>query len=369
MDALVCPTSFKGVLSARQAAAALARGVEAAGHRPRIQPLADGGEGTLDAVLGAGVRHRARVDGPYGEAIDAEWGLLPDGTALVEMAQASGLACVGVKVRDLPRASTFGTGQLIAAALAAKPRRLVVGLGGSATNDGGAGALRALGARFLDASGVELRDAAGLERLEQIEPPPFPQELEVIAASDVDNPLSGPEGATHVFGRQKGATVETTALLERALSRYGRILRSTCGWEVGTAPGAGAAGGLGAALLAFLGARFRPGVDVVMEAVGFDAAVREADALLTGEGRLDSQSLHGKAIAGVIRHAQGKPVLAVCGRVALEEPKWREWGIAGAISASPERPPETAELAQSLLERAARILLERTLPFAPPGRR
>jgi glycerate kinase len=275
------------------------------------------------------------------------------------MAQASGLACVGVKVRDLPRASTFGTGQLISAALAAKPRRLVVGLGGSATNDGGTGALRALGARFLDGNGAELRDAASLERLERIEPPDFPHGLEVIAASDVDNPLTGREGATHVFGRQKGATVETTDSLERAMCRYREVLQLTCGWDVGAAPGAGAAGGLGAALLAFLGARFRPGVDVVMEAVGFDDAARDADLLLTGEGRLDTQSLRGKAIAGVLRHAQGKPVLAVCGRVALEEPQWRGWGIADAVSASPERPPETVELAQSLLERAAQTLLQR----------
>jgi glycerate kinase len=359
MDVLVCPTSFKGVLSARQAAEALARGAQSLGHRVRVQPLADGGEGTLDAVVPVAARRRARVEGPYGEAVDAEWGLLPDETAVVEMAQASGLGCVGVKVRDLPRASTYGTGQLIAAALEARPRRLVVGLGGSATNDGGTGALRALGARFFDASGAELLDAASLERLERIEPPPFPRELEVVAASDVDNPLTGPEGATHIFGRQKGATVETTDLLERALSRYREVLKQTCQWDVGAAPGAGAAGGLGAALLAFLGARFRPGVDLVMEAVRFQVAVEEADVLLTGEGRLDAQSLRGKAIAGVIRAARGKRVLAVCGRVALEEHEWRAWGIFDALSSSPERPPETVELAQSLLERAARTLLAR----------
>jgi glycerate kinase len=175
----------------------------------------------------------------------------------------------------------------------------------------------------------------------------------VIAASDVDNPLTGAEGATRMFGRQKGGTPEVLDQLERCLERYREVLRRAFDRDVGAAPGAGAAGGLGVALQSFLGARFRPGIEVVMEAVRFDAQVARADVLLTGEGRLDRQSLHGKAIAGVLRHRAGRPVWAVCGAVTLDEAQWRAFGLSRAAAISPERPPESARQAAALLARAA----------------
>ncbi|HUB07155.1 MAG TPA: glycerate kinase, partial [Myxococcales bacterium] len=205
MRVLVCPAPFKGVLTAAQAAEALAEGVRAAGHWALVQPLADGGEGTLDAVLArGGERRAARVCGPYGGSVDAGWALLPGAVAVVEMAQASGLALAGPLPRDLAAATSYGTGQLVAAAREAGARKLIVGIGGSATNDGGLGALRALGARFWGADGGEITGAEGLERLERIDG--FAWDLETIAACDVDNPLTGPAGATRVFGPQKGGT-------------------------------------------------------------------------------------------------------------------------------------------------------------------
>jgi glycerate kinase len=356
MLVLVCPASFKGVLSARRAAQAMARGVADAGHEPLVLPLADGGEGTLEALLSPGGERRPlRVEGPYGTAVDAAWGMLPDGSAVVEMAQASGLHLGGAKPRPLARASTFGTGQLLAAAFEARPNRVVVGLGGSATNDGGSGALRALGVRFLDEAGRTLEDAGALARLARIDASALPSgRPPVVCASDVDNRLLGPEGATRMFGPQKGGTPEALGALEQALTRYARVLHQTLGWDVAAAPGAGAAGGLGAAVLGFLGAQFRPGIDVVMDCLGFDSAVARSHVLLTGEGRLDAQSLHGKAVAGVLRRSQGRPVLAVCGRVDLPADQWRALGFAATVGVSPLAPPQTSEEAEGLLRAGAR---------------
>jgi glycerate kinase len=353
MVVLVCPASFKEVLPAPGVAAAMADGVRDAGHEPRVLPLADGGEGTLECLAGSGGPLRAeRVQGPYGGEVEAAWAALSDGTALVEMAQASGLALAPPANRDLLRASSFGTGQLLRAALRSSPARLVAAVGGTATNDGGLGAMRALGARFLDVDGRELTSPASLVDLCRVEALPTAGWPPVVLASDVDNPLTGPEGATRMFGRQKGGTPEVVEKLERAMERYAQVLEESFGWNVAGALGAGAGGGMGAALLAFLGARFKPGIDLVMDAVSFDACVREADLLLTGEGSLDVQSPRGKTVAGVLRKAAGKPVFAVCGRLELGEAEWRAWGLSQALAASPERVPSSPEEAQRRIREA-----------------
>jgi len=365
MTILICPDSFKGTLTARDAAEAMARGAASAlpDSRVILLPLADGGEGTLDALLSVGGERRSlEVEGPSGAPVTAAWGILPDGTGVVEMAEASGLRWVDPATNDLRAATSYGTGALIRAAIEGGCKRVLVGIGGSATNDGGLGAMRALGARFLDAEGNELkRGGAALARLERIDLGGFldTSEVDIEVASDVNNPLCGPDGATRTFGPQKGGTPEALDELETAMCRYARVLKETFGWDVALAPGAGAAGGMGAALLAFLHGQFRSGIDVVMDAVGFSDAVVEADLIVTGEGRLDGQSLRGKAISGVLGRAEGKPVLALCGRVDLEEAAWREFGLSGARGLLNE--PETAQDALSApaaaLERLARLAL------------
>jgi glycerate kinase len=320
---LICPDSFKGTLSAVEATDAIARGVRAAWPEAEVLkcPLADGGEGTLDALLSqGGERHSALVQGPDGSPVLASWGLLPSGVAVIESAQASGLTLVPADKRDPRAATTYGTGQLIREAITAGCRSLVIGIGGTATNDGGMGAMRALGARFLDADGNELgASALDLARLEQIDLSSFVDwtELHVVVASDVTNPLCGEYGATRVFGPQKGATPEMVKELEAAMENYARMLGEQFGFDVAKSKGAGAAGGLGAALLAMLRGTFHSGADEVMDAAGFDELVERADLIITGEGKLDSQSLGGKLISRVLRRSEGRPVVLLCGALDL----------------------------------------------------
>ncbi len=328
MKILIAPDSFKGSLTAREAAHAMATGIRAV--RPDAEtvllPLADGGEGTLDALVAAtaGRWQAARVTGPRGEPVETAWGLLgPDGgTAVVEMAMAAGLTLVPAGQRDPHRTTTFGVGELLRLAGASGARRVVVGLGGSATNDGGAGAMQALGVRFLDAQGAPLPTplaGADLARLARIDATglAFPPDVEVVIASDVTNPLLGPTGASHVYGPQKGADAATVAALDAALAHYARVIYRDLGVDVADLPGAGAAGGLGAGLMAFLGARMHSGIDLVLDTVRFDEHLRHADWVLTGEGRIDAQTLHGKTIAGVLRRcrAASVPALAFGGSV------------------------------------------------------
>lgn len=365
MTILICPDSFKGTLTARDAAEAIARGVSAArpDAKSLILPLADGGEGTLDALLANGGERRSlEVEGPAGARVRAEWGILPDGAAVIEMAQASGLKWVKPEENDLLTATSHGAGRLIREAVDAGCRRLIVGIGGSATNDGGMGAMRALGARFLDADGNELeRGGAALARLKRFDLSALMDfsAVDVEVATDVDNPLCGPDGATHTFGPQKGGSPEDLETLEAAMCNYAHRLNLAFDWDIGSAPGSGAAGGMGAALLGFLRAQFRSGVDMVMDALGFDDAAQEADLIITGEGRLDRQSLRGKAISGIVRRAEGRPVLALCGRVDLDEDAWRDFGLSGAWGL--ENMAETAADARAnpaaALERLARLAL------------
>lgn len=342
MKIVVAPDSFKESLSAPEVAEAIARGWLRVFPEAEVllRPMADGGEGTVDAVLAAcgGERRELRVSGPLGEPVQAHWGWLGDATAVLEMAAASGLHWVLAGQRDATRASSYGTGELIRAALDAGARRIILGLGGSATNDGGAGLLRALGVRFLDAQGVELEPGGlALAQLAHVDVSGLDPRLlnvQVEVAADVDNPLCGPRGASHVFGPQKGASTEQVLELDAALGHFAQVVAATLGKDHSGFPGVGAAGGLGFAARAFLHARFRPGIELVAELSELAAAVQGADLLITGEGRLDSQSLHGKTPVGVARvaAAAGVPVIALAGSLGEGYQAVYEAGIDAAFS-------------------------------------
>ncbi|MCY1399458.1 Glycerate 2-kinase [compost metagenome] len=346
MKIVIAPDSFKESLSAPEAATAIANGWRRAMPAAEIvlRPLADGGEGTVDAVLAArpGERRECRVRGPLvGHPVTAHWGLLDDGTAVIEMAAASGLHWVSERKRDATRTTSYGTGELIRAALEAGARKIILGLGGSATNDAGMGMLQALGVRFLDVAGNELGDGgAVLADLAEIdlsgmEPRLLPVEIEV--AADVDNPLCGPRGASAVFGPQKGASAAQVEQLDAALQRFAKVAAATLGEDHSQFPGVGAAGGLGFAARAFLKARFRPGIELVAELSGLAEALQGADLVITGEGRLDAQSLHGKTPVGVARMATaaGVPVIALAGSLGEGYAQLRDAGIAAAFSLAP----------------------------------
>jgi glycerate kinase len=325
---VVAPDKFEGTLSARDAAGALAAGWRRADRTADVDevPVADGGKGTLETLLGAlgGRRETVRVTGPLGDPVDADFGLAEtaDGTmAIVEMARASGLALVSEARRDPARATTRGTGELIAAACRHRPRRVVVCIGGSATNDGGAGMAQALGIRLLDEREVNLPPGgASLRRLARIDASgldPAVREAEIVAACDVDNLLTGPKGASAVYGPQKGASPEQVRLLDDALGHLAATIHRDLGRDVRDVPGAGAAGGLGAGLVAFLGARLRPGFEVVAAALDLERHLERADVAVTGEGKFDAQTERGKAPAGVLRMARqaGCRTVLVAGQI------------------------------------------------------
>ncbi len=324
MRIVVAPDSFKGSLSALGVAEAMERGIRAVFPEAEVlkAPVADGGEGTVEALVGAtGGRIEQRlVRGPLGEPVRARWGVLGDGaTAVIEMAAASGLPLVPKERRDPRIATTFGTGELVEAALSAGLAKIIVGIGGSATNDGGAGMARALGARFLDAAGRDLPEGgAALARLARIDLSgldPRLARVEILVACDVENPLTGPRGASATYGPQKGATPEMVRELDASLERYAAVAKAATGRDVASVPGAGAAGGLGAGLLFFTPARLRPGVDIVLEAIGLSTMLQGADLVITGEGRTDSQTAMGKAPVGVASAARrcGVPVVCIAG--------------------------------------------------------
>ncbi len=320
---VVAPQSFKGCAEAQDVARAIAEGLRRVWPDARYEllPMADGGEGTVRTLVDAtgGEYRTTTVRDPLGRRIEARWGLIDAGrTAVVEMAAASGLPLLRPGERDARRASSFGTGELLLAAARSGARTIVLGIGGSATNDGGAGMLRALGLRFLDREGRELGEGgAELERLERMEGDVDRAlaGVEVVVASDVTNPLTGPEGASAVFGPQKGASAEDAAALDRALSRYADVVARRVGNDVRNMPGAGAAGGVGFALLAFLGATLRSGAELVLDTYRFDERARGASLCVTGEGRLDEQSLYGKVTVTVARRARalGAPTAAIVG--------------------------------------------------------
>ena len=331
MRVVVAPDKFRGSLSAPEAADALARGVFRAepGAIVNAIPMADGGEGTVEALVIAtgGTFQCERVAGPLGEPVLARFGWLGGGggdgrrTAVIEMAAASGLALVPLGLRDVMRASTWGTGQLVLAALDGGAARIVLGIGGSATNDGGAGLAQALGVRLLDGEGREIGPGGGeLGRLERIDRAGLDERVGRVAfevACDVTNPLCGPNGASAVFGPQKGATAGQVVALDWNLSRLAAIVARDLGVAMHDRPGAGAAGGLGGGLLAFLGGRLGPGVALVIEALGLAGRLDGADLCLTGEGSLDGSTAGGKTAVGVARLARrlGVPTLALAGTI------------------------------------------------------
>lgn len=326
MKFVFAPDSFKGTLSAAQICDILEEAARRHyGNGVQIQrvPLADGGEGTVDALLLAcrGEKRFVRVQGPYGKETEAGYGVLVDaqgGAVVMEMAAASG---IGITRRREPmEASSVGTGELLAHILDNGARRVLVGIGGSATNDGGAGFLHALGARFFDSQGnVIVPKGGNLEQiaraeLSRLHPGLAGAQIEVIC--DVTNPLCGPEGATAIYGPQKGATAQTMPLLEAGLRSFAAVLQRALGRDISSFPGAGAAGGMGMALGGVLGARMRPGVDAVLEYAGFDRILAGANLCITGEGRLDGQSVrYGKAISGVAQRCaqNGVPLAVIAG--------------------------------------------------------
>ncbi len=324
MRIIVAPDSYKGSLSALAVAQAMERGIHAVFSEAEVLkvPIADGGEGTVEALVAAtgGRLLYAEVRGPLGDPVRAHWGISGEGTtAFLEMAAASGLPLVPEGRRDPRVTSTFGTGQLLKAALEAGLRKVILGIGGSATNDGGMGMARALGARLLDAEGRDLPEGgAALARLHQIDLSgldPRLAEASILVACDVDNPLCGPRGASAVYGPQKGATPEGVAELDAALGVFAAVATKVTGRDIANVPGAGAAGGLGAGLLFFTPAVLRPGVAIVLEATGFEALVLGVDLVFTGEGRTDFQTSMGKAPVGVAELAShvGVPVICLSG--------------------------------------------------------
>ena len=365
MKILICPDSFKDALPAAAAARAIACGIRRLGEaiEPIECPLADGGEGSLDALLAAtgAERRTATVQDALGRPARADWGWLPERrTAFVELAEASGIQALAPAERTAQHSTTHGVGELIRAALDAGAERLLLTLGGSATNDGGAGMLVALGARLRDRDGRDLPPGgAALAELAELDLSgldPRLSHLRVEAAVDVDNPLLGERGASAVFGPQKGAGPEDVRRLDAALARYADVSAAALGQDHRDLPGAGAAGGMGFAARAFLGAELTPGIELIMAQAGFEALLADADLVITGEGQLDGQSLAGKTPIGVARaaRAQGVPVAVLAGRLA---PGWQaayEEGITAAFAlADGPMPLEEA------LARCAELLADR----------
>lgn len=320
---VVIPDSFKGCLSSGEICGIIAREIRCRDPEARVcaLPVADGGEGTVDAFLGAlgGEKVAVPCRDPYGRPLTAHYGLFPDGkTAVIEMAAAAGLPLVG-EDRRVADTTTYGVGQLIAHALKRGAERIILGLGGSATNDGGCGAAAALGVEFLDAEGKTFVPVGGtLRRIAHIRTAgllPALRQAEVIAMCDIDNPLCGESGAAAVFAPQKGADAATVCMLDEGLAHLAAVIEKDLGRALLTLPGGGAAGGFGAGSVAFLGARLQMGIEAVLDLTDFDRLAADAYLVITGEGRLDSQSLRGKVVVGVARRARalGVPVVALVG--------------------------------------------------------
>mgnify|MGYP006276933589 CR=1 FL=1 len=374
MNILIAPDSFKGSLTALEVAESLERGLERASSQLEIKklPMADGGEGTVRSLVDAtnGQVIEKKVTGPLGGEVEAFYGILGDKkTGVIEMAAASGLPLVPEKKRNPLKTTTYGTGQLIKAALDQGCRKLIIGIGGSATNDCGIGMAQALGARFLDSSGKEVGLGGQVMRdIEEIDLTRLDERIkktEIEVACDVDNPLYGKEGAAYIYAPQKGATQEQVEELDAGLRHFGRIIEEKLEIQVSDTPGAGAAGGLGAGLLAFLNAELKPGIDIVIQASGIREEVKSVDLVITGEGQLDSQTIHGKTPIGVAKVAKkySKPVIGVAGSLGQGAEKVYNHGIDAIFSIvnSPMELEESLKRGGELLEKLGnnigRILL------------
>ncbi|MEE4892479.1 glycerate kinase [Pseudomonas alliivorans] len=343
MKIVIAPDSFKDSLSAQAVANAIASGLAEVWPDAELVkcPMADGGEGTIEALLDAcqGQWMSAQVSGPLGDRLEAHWGWLAQSrTAIIEMAMASGLQLLTLTQRDACLTSTAGTGQLISAALDAGAQRVILAIGGSATNDGGSGMISALGARFLDrddrplpGGGLALADLARID-LSGLDPRLAGVRVEI--AADVDNPLCGPNGASHIFGPQKGASPDQVLALDAALAHFADHSARTLGHDLRDSPGSGAAGGMGFAAKAYLNASFRAGVEVVADLTGLEQALRGADLVITGEGRFDAQTLRGKTPLGVARVAQRQrvPVIVLAGTLGEGYEQLYQHGISAAFA-------------------------------------
>lgn len=346
MKIVIAPDSFKESLSALQVADSIEKGMRSIFPEADFVkiPMADGGEGTVQSLVDAtgGTIIHKKVTGPLGEPVNAFFGMLGNGkTAVIEMAAASGLHLVPLKKRNPLLTSTRGTGELIKAAFEHGVEHIIIGIGGSATNDGGAGMAKALGARLLNEQGMEIAEGGGgLAELAQIDLSEMDSRLARIkfeVACDVDNPLTGERGASAIFGPQKGATLEMVQQLDRNLGHYAAIIERDLGKSIKDVSGAGAAGGLGGGLLAFLPAVLKRGVEIVIEATGLDGHVQGADIVITGEGKIDGQTIYGKTPIGVAKTAKrlGTPVIAIAGNVANDSAVVHEHGIDAVFSIIP----------------------------------
>lgn len=373
MRVIVAPDSFKGSLSSIQAATAIERGINRAAVKVGQNvdvikiPIADGGEGTVAAIItGTGGRfEKTTALNPLGEAIESFFGILPDRTAVIEMAAASGLNLIKPEERNPLLTTTYGIGQLITKALDAGCKNFIIGIGGSATNDGGVGMAQALGVEFLDQNGRPIRFGGGeLGKIRSIDLSAIEPRLEdaiFTIASDVKNVLCGPEGASVIFGPQKGATPEMVKVLDHNLLHLADLIKQELGKEIALAPGSGAAGGLGGGLMAFLNAEIRPGIEIVMELTGFREKVRDADLIITGEGATDYQTMFGKVPYGVAQVAKEyhKPVICISGTLGSGYEKLYDAGI-NAFFSIVNRPmtlEEAIQTGEELLEKAAENII------------
>lgn len=346
MKIIIAPDSFKESMTSKEAADSIEKGFRAIFPEADYTkiPVADGGEGTVQALVDAtdGSIIEKTVTGPLGTPVSATYGLLGDGrTAVIEMAEASGLHLVPRQLRNPLKTTTRGTGELIADAVSHGVTEIIIGLGGSATNDGGAGMASGLGVRFLNENGQELADGGGsLHHLASIDMSglsPDVQRVKVRAACDVENPLTGENGASFVFGPQKGASEETKVLLDQNLHHFARVLKRQLGMEADKVKGAGAAGGLGAGLIAFLHAELKSGIEIVLDTLSFSDQIRGADLIITGEGQIDGQTIFGKTPAGIAKcaAAQGIPVIAIAGSLGKGFENVYSAGITAAFSIVP----------------------------------
>ena len=326
MKLLFASDSFKGTLSSDQiikllneSAQRIFPGCETVGV-----PVADGGEGTVDAVIAVtnGDYRKVKVHGPLMEETEASYGVFHGDSAIIEMAAASGLPMVPTEKRNPLNTTTYGTGELIKDALDHGYRKLSIAIGGSATNDGGCGCAAALGTGFYDIHGNRfIPTGATLEQIETIRVPDgwtLPEDVRITVMCDVDNPLYGPTGAVHVFGRQKGADAAMITQLDQGLRKLDAVMKENLGVSVADVPGTGAGGGMGAGCMAFLHAELKPGIECVLDTIGFDAMLEDAELVITGEGRIDSQSVHGKVISGIAKRTRlrGIPLIALVGGIA-----------------------------------------------------
>ncbi|KPQ29545.1 MAG: glycerate kinase [Marinobacter excellens HL-55] len=365
---VIAPDSFKECLAAEQVASAIARGWRRAAPEDQIVevPLADGGEGTTLALTEArqGKLHSQEVTGPMGNPVTAHYGLVNDGDiAIVEVAEGSGLHCVPAASRNALEASSYGTGELMLAALAHQPTTLIMGLGGSATTDGGAGILQALGARLLDSEGHDIpRGGAGLSKLASLDLTPAIERLSgirLVVACDVNNPLLGPNGAAAVFGPQKGADARQVVQLDSNLRHFAQQVEQQ-GMDMASFAGSGAAGGIGGMVAGILGAELRPGIELVMETVELESHLQQADLVITAEGAIDAQSAYGKTPAGVAALARkhGVPVIGLAGKLGDDLDELHKLGLSAAFSITPAPMSlqEAYRQAEKNLEQAAEQL-------------